>query len=118
MLAHWTTVSRYIPVSAFRSNMRSGNGGKPGNTDRRFQLFAVPCRRAALSTSDCCGCASARRAFDSAILTELVRATLATVRLRFFLMAVSGRDHRRIEDAIDALRQGHKINSGQSAAMV
>lgn len=98
--------------------MRSGNGGKPGNTERRAQLFADPCRRAALSTSDRCGCAPARRVFDSAILAELARATLATVRLRFFLMAISGRDHRRVEDLIDALQQGHKISSGQSGAMV
>ena len=57
-----------------------------------FNYFVVPCRRAALSTSGtAAGCAAARRAFDSAILSELVGATLATVRLRFFPMAVSER---------------------------
>jgi hypothetical protein len=81
-----------------------------------YLLFRVGAQHCLPRTA--AGCAPARRAFDSAILSELVRATLATVRLRFFFMAFSGRDHRRIEDAIDALRQDHKINSGQSGAMV
>jgi hypothetical protein len=73
-----------------------------------YLLFRVGAQHCLPRTA--ASCATARRAFDSAIRSELVRATLATVRLRLFLMAVSGRDHRRIEDAIDALRQGTAAN--------
>ena len=54
-----------------------------------YLLFRVGAQHCLPRTA--AGCAPARRAFDSAILFELVRATLETVRLRFLPTAVSGR---------------------------